>query len=408
MNIEIKYLKNGIPLIMEDIKSINTASLGIFVKTGGKNELEGEEGISHFIEHLLFKGTTNRTAKEISEEIDNQGGMINAYTSTEKTAYYVQMTSITLKYGIDILNDMFLNSTFTDENIEKERNVIIEEIRMYEDIPEEVVHEENLKFAVTGVQSKPIAGTIEGLKKIDRERILRYFNDTYTPENIIVTVAGNIDKEELFNQLNEGLGSLENKSIERNYNGSMSINSGEKIISQDTNQVHVCFNTKGISSLDDKNRIPVSVISNVLGGNMSSRLFQKIREERGLAYSVYSYPTSFDEGGLFTVYAGTTHENYQEVIQLIEDEIKDIYKNGITEQELQKAKNQFLSMVTFGLESSKGRMSRLANSYMLYGKIKPVEQVISEIEKVTLEDVKKSAEDIFDEKYYSRTILGNI
>ncbi|WP_297596890.1 pitrilysin family protein [uncultured Cetobacterium sp.] len=407
MSIIIDQLDNGVTLLMEDIKSINTASLGFFVKTGGKNELEGEEGISHFIEHLLFKGTTNRTAMEISEEIDNQGGMINAYTSAERTAYYIQMTSHTLDIGIDILNDMFLNSTFTDENIEKERNVIIEEIRMYEDIPEEVVHEENLSFAVSGVQGRNIAGTIEGLKEIDRERILNYFYDTYKPENIVVAIAGNIDIDNVRKKLNAGIGQLKDRSSVREYNGEMLINSGEKIISQETNQVHLCVNTLGVSNLDD-DRIVSSVISNVLGGNMSSRLFQKIREDKGLAYSVYSYTSSFDEGGLFTIYAGTTHEDYREVIEIIENELKDIRENGITPKELQKAKNQFLSMVTFGLESSKGKMTRMAGSYLNNGYVKSIDDVIKEIESVTLDDVERVAKKIFDEKYLSKTILGNI
>ncbi|WP_281699281.1 M16 family metallopeptidase [Cetobacterium somerae] len=407
MSITTKRLDNGITLLMEDIKSINTASLGFFVRAGVKNELPGEEGISHFIEHLLFKGTTNRSAKEISEEIDDQGGMINAYTSVEKTAYYIQMTSNTLEIGIDILNDMFLNSTFTDENIEKERNVIIEEIRMYEDIPEEVVHEENLGFAITGTQSQKVAGTIESLKGIDREKILKYFYDMYKPENIVVAVAGNIEEEKIFKQLNKGIGQLKDRSTKRVYNGDMVINSGEKIIVQETNQVHLCINTLGTSSTD-KDRVEASVISNVLGGNMSSRLFQKIREERGLAYSVYSYTSNFDEGGLFTVYAGTTHEDYKEVISLIEEELKELKENGITEKELQRAKNQFLSMVTFGLESSKGKMTRMAGSYLVYGYVRDIETVIKEIEDVNLNDIKRVAKKIFDEKYISKTILGNI
>ena len=407
MSITTKRLDNGITLLMEDIKSINTASLGFFVRAGVKNELPGEEGISHFIEHLLFKGTTNRSAKEISEEIDDQGGMINAYTSVEKTAYYIQMTSNTLEIGIDILNDMFLNSTFTDENIEKERNVIIEEIRMYEDIPEEVVHEENLGFAITGAQSQKVAGTIESLKGIDREKILKYFYDMYKPENIVVAVAGNIEEEKIFKQLNEGIGKLKDRSTKRVYNGDMVINSGEKIIVQETSQVHLCINTLGTSSTD-KDRVEASVISNVLGGNMSSRLFQKIREERGLAYSVYSYTSNFDEGGLFTVYAGTTHEDYKEVISLIEEELKELKENGITEKELQRAKNQFLSMVTFGLESSKGKMTRMAGSYLVYGYVRDIETVIKEIEDVNLNDIKRVAKKIFDEKYISKTILGNI
>ena len=407
MSITTKILDNGIKVLIEDIKSINTASLGFFVKAGVKNELPGEEGISHFIEHLLFKGTINRSAKEISEEIDDQGGMINAYTSVEKTAYYIQMTSNTLEIGIDILNDMFLNSTFTDENIEKERNVIIEEIRMYEDIPEEVVHEENLSFAIDGVQSQKVAGTIESLKGIDREKIIKYFYDMYKPENIVIAVAGNIDIEDVYNRLNKGVGQLKDRSTKRLYNGAMNINSGEKIINQETNQVHLCVNTLGASNID-KDRVSMSVISNVLGGNMSSRLFQKIREEKGLAYSVYSYTSNFDEGGLFTIYAGTTHEDYKEVISIIENELKEIKEHGITEKELQRAKNQFLSMVTFGLESSKGKMSRMAGSYLVYGEVRDIETVIQEIESVSLEDIQRVAKKIFDEKYISKTILGNI
>ncbi|MGL4946180.1 MAG: M16 family metallopeptidase [Cetobacterium sp.] len=407
MSIIVEKLDNGITLLTEDIKSINTASIGFFVRAGVKNELPGEEGISHFIEHLLFKGTTNRSAKQISEEIDDEGGMINAYTSVENTAYYIQMTSNTLHTGIDILNDMFLNSTFSEENIEKERNVIIEEIRMYEDIPEEVVHEENLEFAITGVQSQKIAGTLESLKKIDRAAILKYFNDLYKPENIVVSVAGNIDYKSVYNHLNKGIGQLKDTSTERKYNGNMSINSGEKIINQDTNQVHLCVNTPGISNKSDA-KVAMSVISNVLGGNMSSRLFQKIREERGLAYSIYSYTSNFDEGGLFTVYAGTTHEDYKEVISIVEKELKDLKENGITEKELNRSKNQFLSMVTFGLESSKGKMTRMASSYFMYGYVRDIETVIKEIEDVKLEDIKKVAREIFDENKFSKTILGNI
>ncbi|MGL5088065.1 MAG: M16 family metallopeptidase [Cetobacterium sp.] len=407
MSIIVEKLDNGITLLTEDIKSINTASIGFFVRAGVKNELPGEEGISHFIEHLLFKGTTNRSAKQISEEIDDEGGMINAYTSVENTAYYIQMTSNTLHTGIDILNDMFLNSTFTEENIEKERNVIIEEIRMYEDIPEEVVHEENLEFAINGVQSQKIAGSLESLKKINRTAILKYFNDLYKPENIIIAVAGNIDYKNVYNQLNKGIGQLKDNSTERSYNGEMSINSGEKIINQDTNQVHLCVNTPGVSN-KAAGKVAMSVISNVLGGNMSSRLFQKIREERGLAYSVYSYTSNFDEGGLFTVYAGTTHEDYKEVISIIEEELKELKENGITEKELNRSKNQFLSMVTFGLESSKGKMTRMASSYFVYGYVRDIETVIKEIQDVNLEDIKKVAREIFDESRLSKTILGNI
>lgn len=407
MSIQVKKLSNGIPVLMENIESINTISLGVFVKTGSRDEYLDESGVSHYIEHMMFKGTTNRSAKEISEEIDNEGGMINAYTSRDMTCYYIQMLSNKINKGIEILSDMFLNSTFTEENLEKERNVIIEEIRMYEDIPEEIIHDENIKFALTGVQSNSVLGTIESLKGIDREKFLKYFKEQYRASNLVISVAGKMDCEEIFKQLESGFGKIENLETERELDNNFTINKGENKIVRDTNQVHLCFNTKGVSLVDEA-KYPTAIISSVLGGNMSSRLFQKIREERGLAYSVYTYSSAFLEGGVFTVYAGTTNESYRDVIDIIRAEFEDIRENGITPYELQKSKNQFLSMLTFSLEGSKGKMNRMANSYLLYGEVIEIDKIIESIEKITLEDIKKTAEIIFDERYYSWTILGNV
>lgn len=407
MSIVVKKLDNGIPVLIDNIESINTVSLGIFVNTGSRNEYPEESGVSHYIEHMMFKGTETRTAKEISEIIDNEGGMINAYTSRDLTVYYIQMLSNKIGTGIDVLSDMFMNSTFSEENLEKERNVIIEEIRMYDDIPEEIIHDENVKYAVTGVQSNSVLGTIESLKGITRERFLKYFNEQYISSNLVISVAGKVDVDEIYNLLNKGLGKFRDSNFRRDIDNSFVINGGENIIKKDTNQVHLCFNTRGNGVKDDM-KYPGAIISSVLGGNMSSRLFQKIREERGLAYSVYSYGTAFLEGGLFTIYAGTTKESYKEVLEIIKNEFNDIRENGISESELQKSKNQFLSMLTFSLESSKGKMSRMANSYLLYDEVIDIDEIIEKIEKITLEDIKKTAEYLFQEEYYSYTVLGDI
>ncbi len=407
MQIEIRKLNNGIPVLIEQIENLNSATLGVFVKTGSKNELNGEEGISHLLEHMMFKGTETRTSKEISEIIDNVGGISNAYTSKEITAYYVQMLSSKLDIGIDVLNDMFINSTFDKESLEKEKKVVVEEIKMYEDIPEEKIHDENSMFALKGVQSNSVLGTIDSVMGISREKLVGYFKERYTPERMIVSVAGRIDIEEVMKQLNEGIGRIEESQVERNYDGSMEINPGVNEIKKDTNQVHLCFNTKGVSLTDDF-RYPAAIMSNILAGNMSSRLFQKIREERGLAYSVYSYNSSYEEGGIFTIYAGTTKENYLEVIDLIKEELKDILENGITEDELQKAKNQFMSMLTFGLENSKSRMNRMASSYVVYNRVRDVDEIIREIEEIDLDQIKEAAKEIFDEKYHSYTVMGDI
>ena len=407
MSIRIEKLKNGIPVLMDKIEGINSVTFGIFVKTGAKNELSGEEGVSHLLEHMMFKGTKTKSAKDISEIIDNEGGIINAYTGKENTVYYVQMLSNRLKEGIEVLTDMFLNSTFSEENLEKEKNVVIEEIRMYDDIPEEIVHDRNTALVIDGVQGNIVLGSEKSIREMTREKLVKYFKEQYRPENIVISIAGNFSYEDISEVLNNGLGTIENIYPEREYNGAMEIRSIENKITKDTNQIHLCFNTKGCSLTSDI-RYEVAIISNTLAGNMSSRLFQKIREDRGLAYSVFSYTSSFEEGGLFTVYAGTTKKDYKEVLEIIENEFEDIKENGITEYELQKSKNQFLSAVTFGLESSKGRMNRMANSYLLYKEIKSLDEILAQIEKITVEDIKKAAQEMFDKKYYSKTILGNI
>lgn len=407
MSIRIEKLKNGIPVLMDKIEGINSVTFGIFVKTGAKNELSGEEGVSHLLEHMMFKGTKTKSAKDISEIIDNEGGIINAYTGKENTVYYVQMLSNRLKEGIEVLTDMFLNSTFSEENLEKEKNVVIEEIRMYDDIPEEIVHDRNTALVIDGVQGNIVLGSEKSIREMTREKLVKYFKEQYRPENIVISIAGNFSYEDISEILNNGLGTIENISPEREYNGTMELRSIENKITKDTNQIHLCFNTKGCSLTSDI-RYEVAIISNTLAGNMSSRLFQKIREDRGLAYSVFSYTSSFEEGGLFTVYAGTTKKDYKEVLEIIENEFEDIKENGITEYELQKSKNQFLSAVTFGLESSKGRMNRMANSYLLYKEIKSLDEILDQIEKITVEDIKKAAQEMFDKKYYSKTILGNI
>lgn len=407
MSIRIEKLKNGIPVLMDKIEGINSVTFGIFVKTGAKNELSGEEGVSHLLEHMMFKGTKTKSAKDISEIIDNEGGIINAYTGKENTVYYVQMLSNRLKEGIEVLTDMFLNSTFSEENLEKEKNVVIEEIRMYDDIPEEIVHDRNTALVIDGVQGNIVLGSEKSIREMTREKLVKYFKEQYRPENIVISIAGNFSYEDISEILNNGLGTIENISPEREYNGTMELRSIENKITKDTNQIHLCFNTKGCSLTSDM-RYEVAIISNTLAGNMSSRLFQKIREDRGLAYSVFSYTSSFEEGGLFTVYAGTTKKDYKEVLEIIENEFEDIKENGITEYELQKSKNQFLSAVTFGLESSKGRMNRMANSYLLYKEIKSLDEILEQIEKITVEDIKKAAQEMFDKRYYSKTILGNI
>jgi len=402
-----KKLKNGIPVFFDKIDGIQSVTVGIFVGTGSKHEKVNEYGVSHLLEHMMFKGTNKRTAKELSEQIDDVGGNINAYTGKETTAYYIQLLSSRLEVGVDILSDMFLNSTFSEENLEKEKKVVIEEINMYEDIPEEKVHDINSTFAISGDQSNIVLGSIESVNGISRDILIDYFNRRYTPENMVISLAGNMDIDKVMEMLEDTMGTIEKQEIEISKGFPMKINPGKQISKKEMSQVHLCINTKGISYLDE-DRYKYSIISNILAGNMSSRLFQKIREDRGLAYSIYSYMSNFKEGGLFTIYAGTTPKDYNEVIQIVLEEFEEIKKNSVTEKELERSKNQFLSSLTFGLENSRARMSRLASSYLTYGRIKTMEETMEEIERISCDDIKEVANKVFSEEYYSYTILGDV
>ena len=405
--IEIAKLSNGIPVLMDYVDDLKSFTLGIFVKTGARHESQEEYGVSHYIEHMLFKGTKTRSAKEISEIIDDCGGSMNAYTSRDTTCYYVKMLSDKLDLTLDIFADMFLNSTFTEDNLEKERNVILEEIKMYEDIPEDTVHDLNLRFALNNEYGNVVLGTEKTLKSITRERFLNYFNSRYVPENIGIAIAGNFDKDLLVDFLEKSFGTMNKEKKDSIEIGAFSHNKGENVVKRDCNQVHLCFNTMGLAVNDD-DRYAMAILSNTLGENMSSRLFQKIREERGLAYSIYSYTTNFTEGGLYTIYAGTSKESYKEVINLIKEELNLVKVEGIDAKELQRAQNQIKSMLVFALENSRGKMIRMWNSYQLYGKVLTVEEIEEQISKVTLEDIKKLANRIFNEKDFSLTVLGEV
>jgi predicted Zn-dependent peptidase len=392
---------------MEKMREIDSVSLGIFVKAGAINETPEESGVSHYIEHMMFKGTSKRSAKDISEEIDNEGGNINAYTSRSKTVYYVKMLSDKIEKGIDILSDMILNSNFNQEELDKERKVIVEEIKMYEDIPEETVHDENIRRVINGIYGNTILGTEESLNGIERANFIKYYKDMYKPTNMVISVVGNIDFDKIYNQINKKFGKFKNSAKERKYNKDFEILTGENIIKRKTSQVHLCVNTRDLSIIDER-RYASTIVSNILGGGMSSRLFQKIREERGLAYSIYSYGSNFIEGGIFTVYAGTTKKDHKKVIDIIKKEFYEIKKNGIEEKELERSKNQILSGLVFALENSRNKMEKTANSYILYGKIIKVRELVKQINKITMDDIAEIVDFMFDEKYYSSTILGDV
>lgn len=402
---EIVTLKNGIRIVLEHMPSLRSVCLGIWIKNGSRHEDESQGGISHFIEHMLFKGTNNRSAKDIADEIDAIGGQINAYTSKEYTCYYTRTLDEHFPKSIDILADMFFNSTFDDREIEKEKNVIIEEINMYEDTPDEVAHD-LLQYSIWKgcTLANPILGTKDVISSFNSETFKDYFNKKYTAQNIIVAVAGNFSKQpvvDLIKNYFEGYDLKGDTNKPSNTIYKKSIVTKEK----DIEQLHIQLGFPSIK-MSDRSIYAMGALNTLFGGGMSSRLFQTIREEHGLAYSVYSYNSSYEDVGLFSIYASLIKENAKEVISHIFSEIKGLNDNKITKDQLNRTKEQLKSNYILSLESSSSRMSNIGRSLTMLNRVLVPDKVLQEIEEITLDSIYSLYQDIFNNQNISLSVVG--
>ncbi len=395
----------GIKIIYDYISNVSSASIGVFIKTGSKDELKEEAGLSHLLEHMMFKGTKNRNYMEISQEVDYLGGSVNAYTSKEETVYYISVLKDYVEQALDILCDMVGNSVFDETELEKEKDVIIEEISMYQDTPDDLVMELNLSDAVKGNLGKPIIGTEESVKSFERADILKYYNERYTKDNIVVVVSGNFKKESVKKIIDKYFGNLREEKTDRYKEIDFAFKGGESSHTKDIKQVNICISYPGTSYLNE-NKLYYEIVSNIMGGSMSSRLFQKIREEMGLAYSVHTFNQSYKEGGVVTTYIGTNEKSYKKAINITKDEFLTLRKTGITKLELEKAQNKFLSKIAFSLENIRNRMSIIGNHYLKYGEIFDEEKMRQEIKDLELEKINEFIKD----KYYEEnvTVLGDV
>ena len=403
--VEIKELSNGLRVVLEEIPYVRSISLGIWVKNGSVNESQQLNGISHYIEHMMFKGTINRTARDIAEEMDAVGGQINAYTTKEYTCYHTRTLDKHFDIALDVLSDMFLNSKFSDSDIKRELNVIIEEINMYEDTPEELVHEllqaEIWKKNSLGM---PILGTENTISAFDHNTLKDYFHKNYRIDNTVISVTGNFKVNEMLSLLEKTFGGwksepayeLETKPIE--YCKNIFIKKKE------TEQLHLLLAFPSVKR-DDPRKYIYTVFNTIFGGGMSSVLFQKIREEHGLTYSIYSYTAQYSQTGLFAIYAGMNPNQAELVLKLIFEEIKDLKKNGISEAVLKKTKEQIISNFIIGSESTVNRMTSNGGAILLRGKILTQEEIIDSIEAVTMDDMQKVLNQVFD---YSKMSVGAV
>jgi predicted Zn-dependent peptidase len=398
-------LDNGIRVITEQIPYLKSVSIGVWVTTGSRDEHLHENGISHFIEHLLFKGTERRTAFDIAKEIDSVGGTLNAFTGREYTCFYAKVIDKNLPLAIDLLSDIFLNSLMNGKDVEKERMVILQEIKMVEDTPDDLIHDLfNRSCWGDHPLGYPIFGTSRLVQSFSRDQIYQFLKETYQPNWIIICAAGNLDHQEVVDRVGETFGHLpkSNKEKERFRPNSISTTN---IWKRDLEQVHFCLGTKGLQ-YNHSLRFASYVLNTILGGGMSSRLFQEIRENRGLAYSVYSYLPAYIDTGLVVVYAGTNEDSFQEVIGLVVDEFKRLKTEPFKNGELETAKEQLKGNLLLGLESSDNLMTRLAKNEIYFGSYLPVEKILKGIEAAEEETIRGLANELFDERFFCLSVLG--
>lgn len=405
-NIQLTTLPNGIRVVSETVPHVQSISVGLFVGIGSRDESDPIRGISHFIEHMMFKGTGKRTARQIADEIESRGGHLNAFTDKETTVYHMRVLAEHTPLALDILTDMLRGSLFDAEEMEREKRVVLEEIKMYEDSPEDRIHE---IFESTLWASHPLGKAIIGSDKtvsgLTRDNIVDYIGECYRPDRIVISAAGNVPHDELVKLASEALGDMEGKAPARKQRKPKPTGKSKQVRKRDVEQVHFCLGTAAYSK-QQKERYSLSILNNVLGGNMSSRLFQEVREKRGLAYAIGSYSRSYEDGGYFSVYGGTSPTTYDQVVELTHGEFEKVRKEGITEDELSKAKSQVRGALVLGLESMSARMNRYGDHILSYGRVVPLEEILANYEAVSHESIAKVAEQVLDPENLTLTAIG--
>jgi predicted Zn-dependent peptidase len=401
-------IANGLTLLTETMPNIRSVCLGVWLKQGSRHETEAENGISHFIEHLLFKGTERRTAQEIAKTIDAVGGQCDAFTSKEYTCFYARVLDEHLPIAFDLLADIVLHPRFDPENIEKERKVIYEEIKMVEDSPDELVYD---LFTETIWKShplgRPIQGTVESVEAHDAGKLIRFFRDSYHPRNVVISAAGNLDHDRLVAMVSEAFASMRDGAGIRAT--TMPAHNAEVILREkkELEQAHLCIGVPAFRQ-DHPDRYCGYVMNTILGGTMSSRLFQNIREERGLAYTVFSSINSFADTGFISIYAATRPEGTAEVAKLVAEEMVRLKEEIVDGVELKGAKDHLKGNLMLSLESSSSRMSNLARQDIYFHRQFSLDEIIAGIDAVTSEQVQALARSVFKGEACTAAVIGKI
>lgn len=400
-------LDNGIRVLSETIPYYESVCIGIWVLTGSRDEKESENGISHFIEHLLFKGTETRTTQDIARAIDSVGGSMNGSTGREYTCFYAKVLDRHFDLAVDLLSDIFLHSTFDSEEIERERSVVLQEVKTVEDTPDDYVHDLfSRAFWGDHPMGRPVIGRTEKIQSFSREQIVQYFEEHYRSDRMIITVAGNVEHRKVVDIVGRAFCQVPSgsKKIKRVTPRGFSKAS---VLERKTEQVHFCLGTNGLA-YGSSRRFASYILNTLLGGGMSSRLFQEIRERRGLAYSVFSYSPSYMDTGLLIVYAATDKKKVGQVIELILKEFEELKRSPIDKEELERSKQQLKGNLLLCLESSDNRMTRLAKNEIYFNRFLSVDEVINQIDTVTVNQINELANELFHSECLCLSLLGPI
>ena len=407
-DIQKRVLPNGLVVLTETMSHVRSVSVGVWVRNGSRREVREENGLAHFMEHMVFKGTERRSAEAIAREMDSVGGMLDAFTSKEQICFNAKVLDQNLPIAFDVIADLVLRPRFDSEDVAKERQVVLEEIKMDLDNPEYMLHEIFTRgFWPEHPLGRPILGTPETVKQFSREALQTRFREWFAPDHLVVTAAGNVPHQDVLDLVQREFGHLP-------ANGALEDHTPPKTDAplsverkKELEQVHLCIGVPSLPIAHER-RFGIAVLNNMLGGGMSSRLFQNIREKRGLAYAVFSEITPYSDAGMLTVYAGTAKETVGQVLDLTIAEFRSMKESPVSDEELRRAKNHLKGSLMLSLESTSSRMSNLARQEIYFGKFYSLDEILASIEAVTREDVQTLAQEFFRPEQISATVLGPV
>ena len=407
-DIRKQTLPNGLVVITETMPHVRSVSVGVWIRSGSRQEQPEENGMAHFLEHMDFKGTERRSAEAIAREMDSVGGMLDAFTSKEQICFNAKVLDEHLPIAFDVIADLVLRPKFDPEDVKRERQVVLEEIKMDLDNPEYVLHEIFTRgFWPDHPLGRPILGTPDTVKKFSRESLQRRFQQWFAPNQLVVTAAGNVTHEQVLELVDREFGHLASGEP-HDHRASPATSAPIQLeIKRDLEQVHVCLGVPSVP-LGHEDRFAIAVLNNLLGGGMSSRLFQNIREKLGLAYAVFSELTPYSDAGMLTVYAGTAKETVGQVVELIVKEFRDLKESPVSEEELLRSKNHLKGSLMLSLESTSSRMSNLARQELYFGRFYSLDEILASIEVVTREQLQALAQKYFRAEQTAVTVLGNL